>query len=322
LNLAKGKAAHDFELALISYLGVLGGVLTNTGSQAQMAILLALGVKKGDEVILPTYVCRSVFDAVIAVEATPILCDISTNWLMSYESIVPCVTEKTKAIILVHIFGFDAWDDKIAELGIPIVEDFCQAFGLISKRKNRREGIASFYSFHATKCLTTGEGGFAATRDESVLFELRKLVQKGILKTRFSDLQASLGLSQLKQYSSFMRRREFIANRYLTKIENKYISSDLERNIASSVYFRFPLSMEGIVIPNFVTYMRLNNISVRKGVDTLLHHEVKNYLNGKLYCSETVFEKTICLPIYPSLTDIEVEKVIEKVNGFNLTAKR
>ncbi len=314
LQLSQGVAAKEFTDKLTDYLSAKGGVLTGSGSEAQMALLLALGIGEGDEVIIPTYVCKSVYDAIVAVKAIPVLCDIGSNWLMTYETVNPCITSKTAAVVLVHIFGFDAWDERFADLGIPIIEDFCQAFGLQANRSSQQQGIASFYSFQATKCLTTGEGGFAATHDQALFDNLRSITNKGLIKTRFTDIQAALGLSQLAQYPFFLDRRRQIAERYLQQLSPVCISEELKMLIPSSMLFRFPLRLSPEQISEFVPFMEKKQVAVRKGVDAMLH---KEYNCNKLFATaEHVYEQTICLPIYPSLTDEEQGIIIDEVNNF------
>lgn len=316
LQLSQGIAAKKFTDKLTDYTNAKGGVLTGSGSEAQMALLLALGIGEGDEVIIPTYVCKSVYEAIVAVKATPILCDIGSNWLMTYETVSPCVTSKTAAVILVHIFGFDAWDDRFLSMGIPIIEDFCQAFGLHANRSTQQQGIASFYSFQATKCLTTGEGGFAVTHDQGLFDNLQNITNKGLIKTRFTDIQAVLGLSQLDQYSFFLDRRRQIAERYLKQLSPVCISEELKKLIPKSVLFRFPLRLSPEQISEFVPFMAKKQIAVRKGVDTMLHKEYGSEGNTLFTTAEHVYEQTICLPIYPSLTDEEQGVIIDEVNYF------
>lgn len=316
LQLAHGAAAKLFTEELTNFTGAGGGVLTSSGSEAQMALMLSLGIKEGDEVILPTYVCKSVYEAILAVNATPVLCDIGSNWMMNYETVSACLTNKTAAVIIVHIFGFDAWDNRFTELGVPIIEDFCQAFGLQSRRSINNQGLASFYSFQATKCITTGEGGFAATNDKSLFNKLRIITGSGIIKTRFSDIQAVLGLSQLEQYPSFLDRRRQIARRYLQELSPVCIAEELRTEIQNSVLFRFPIKLLPEQVLGLVSFMENEEVAVRRGVDKMLHNLYTCTDSSFFATAEAVFARTICLPIYPSLTDDEQSIIINGVNNY------
>src|SRR5206468_3296476 len=163
--IASGSTVDSFERAVSRYLGFAGGVAASTGTSALFAALVALGggsggEGSGEEVVLPTYVCRSLLDAVCASGATPVLCDVGDDWCVSRETVTRHLTSRTKAIIVVHTFGVAADAASIAELGPPVIEDCCQAFGAAAgSTPLGQAGRLSVVSFHATKLLTTGEGG-------------------------------------------------------------------------------------------------------------------------------------------------------------------
>jgi len=312
---AEGNLVRRFEHRISQYLNLLGGVATSSGTDALYLALRALEIGDDDEVIIPTYVCRAVWDAVKATGALPVLSDIGEDWCMNLNTIRPWITKRTKAIIVVHTFGIMADVAPICDLGIPIIEDSCQAFGVkIGGELGRTLGKLCVLSFHATKLLTTGEGGMVLTNDEDLLKRLRGFKEsKGIPSTiryrqPMSDLQAALGLSQFARYEEFLDRRSFIADYYLTHLKGFPIK--LPHHVRDrSIFFRFPVRVRG----NFEKLRKLFNsegVQVRHGVDTLLHRLFE--IESKRFpMAEEYFRETLSIPIYPALKRKELEWVVK-----------
>lgn len=310
--IAEGALVAEFEENVSRFLQAAGGVATPNGTLALILGLKALNISPGDEVIMPTYVCRSVWDAVTAVGATPVLCDIGDDWCADTGTITPHITSKTKAIIVVHPFGIVADVKQILSLGIPVVEDCCQAFG--AERDGYRAGSTGdlgVVSFHATKCLATGEGGMVLSKHPAIVNRLHRLKTGDIAERyrfSFSNLQAALGISQLRQYQGFLQRRQRIAQRYFDRLTGLPIR--LPQTVRDrSIFFRFPLRHQ-------MDFTRLqkaydaSGIQVRRGVDALLHRLFETPADG-FPGAETLFKETLSLPIYPSLSDEQVDDIIQ-----------
>jgi UDP-4-amino-4-deoxy-L-arabinose-oxoglutarate aminotransferase len=305
--IARGTKVAEFESAVANYLGLEGGVATSSGTAALVLALKSLDINRGDEVIIPTYVCHDVLDAVIYTGAIPVLCDVgNNNWNMDYYTVRPHLSPKTKAIIVVHIFGIAANIEAITQLGVPVIEDIAQAFGTeINKQKVGTFGQITMCSFQATKCLTTGEGGMLLSNDSHIL-------EKAIaIQSLFpmSDIQAALGISQLERYDTFLGRRREIASTYfktLDKLPNVCMPTPLRQR---SIFFRFPIRIQR-QFDTFKNEFEQLGISVRRGVDSLLHRGVglpsKDFPNA-----EQQFSETLSIPIYPALTDDEVEYITQ-----------
>lgn len=289
--LASGVASRDFEAAILRWTGGASAIATKSGSAAQKLCLKSLGIGFGDEVIVPTYVCESVMRVVQSLGAEAIPCDSGKTWNASRESIFSKITSRTKAVILVNIFGIE---NDASDLGIPVIEDHCQSFGL-SKLKSH----AGFYSFHATKCLTTGEGG-AAVFSSSVSTDSLRLYAD-----QLPDMQAALGLSQLKKYDSMLDRRKSIAKRYFNELSQP-LTEDLQ--LLSSMYFRFPIMMEG-AFAEIQRRFAENGVAVRRPVEELRHRAI-GVSDRKYPNASRIYDKTVSIPIYPAMTDEEVDKVI------------
>ena len=275
--------------------------LYSSGTSALYELLLALNIKKNDEVLLPSYICESVKKAIMKCEAIPIFYDNEKgSWISSYSQILKKINKNIKAIIVNHTFGirYNLEEiEKLSSLNIPLIQD-CAHF--ISNNHSDIEVsnlfTASFYSFNATKLLATGEGGAVCTNNDNLFKELCK----NKLDNGISDLNASLGLSQLEQYDDFLVKRQEIGNFYFEYLGD--ISKDLKQY--SSIYFRFP-----IFVKNDIDFLNSEKVAFKKGVDALLHDYSKESLSN----TEIVFKNTISIPIYPSLTKIQQKIIIDEV---------
>jgi perosamine synthetase len=312
--IAEGEVVARFEQAVCKYLGMAGGVAASSGTTALFLALKSLDVTEGDEVIIPSYVCRSVWDAVACTGATPVLCDTGEDWCINIHTIKPHITGKTKVIVLVHIFGIAADASSLLSLGIPLIENCAQAFGAQQEDKTAGTfGEVCITSFHATKLLTTGEGGMALTNDAAILKKLKELKQGNScpLSVRYlypmTDVQAALGLSQLARYKDFLQRRKKIADYYFSALAGLPVK--LPYTIRDrSIFFRFPLRAR-INFEEAKTSFAEQGVHIRRGVDTLLHRKC-GMREGNFPCTEQLFSETVCIPIYPALKDKDCEKIV------------
>lgn len=294
--LANGQITAAFERKLLGWTGGAAAIATISGTAAQMLALRALGIGPGDEVVIPTYVCESVGRAIVWTGATPVFCDSGETWNATRDTIKKRVTPRTKAVILVNIFGIeiDAFD-----LGVPIIEDHCQSFGL-SKLRSK----IGFYSFHATKCLTTGEGGAVVFADAALAESIRPFA------AALSDMQAALGISQLDSYEMMQSRRSRIALRYFKELPAEFTAP---LNPLRSVYFRFPLTMHGR-FEKLQSQFAEHGVAVRRGVEEL-RHRAFGQPDNDYFGAVRAYSNTVSIPIYPAMSDVEVDQVVRAVNA-------
>ena len=312
--IAQGKSTQEFERALSSWVGVEdGGVAVGSGAAALVLALSALGVGVGGEVVLPTYVCPTVLEAVLTTGATPVLCDVGPNWVVTAENMAECITPNTKALIVPHMYGIFADVESFRRFGIPIVEDCAQAIDY--KGKRRIGGDIAMFSFHPTKCLTTGEGGMAVSANPDLVVVMRsfrdgsKNASSGRFFSPMSDLSASLGLSQLSRYHVALDRRKDLALKYKSALEKVIPDSLRYAALENSMFFRFPLKIPGGV-DVYQDWFAQKNICVRRGVDRLLHR-LMGIADDNFRESARLFDMTVSLPIYPALTDEEHSYCVE-----------
>ncbi len=317
-SIAQGKRVAAFESRVAARLGKRHALATSSGTSAIVLALHGLGLPSGAEVVLPSYVCHAVLDAVLTVGATPVLCDIGDDFVMTPSAVSRVVTRATGAIIVVHTFGIPVDSSAFRSFGAPIVDDVCQAFG--APIPEGADVICA--SFHATKVLTTGEGGMVLTNDAATSERMR-LFRDGASDTPharvpspLTDLQAALGVAQLDRLDGFLARRRTIAETYFKELSGLALELP-ERVRDTSIFFRFPLRVDGAYPAGTlqVSYETIRaryferRIHVRQGVDALLHRAMG--LRGDAFpMTEKTFAETVCLPILPSMSDDDVALVV------------
>ena len=292
------------------------GVAVGSGSAALVLALRGVGLRREDEVVLPTYVCRSVLEAVVAVDGIPVLCDVGEDWVVTAECVARRITPKTKAIIVPHMYGVFADVDSFRTFDVPVIEDSAQAVDNCERRSIAAD--VAVFSFHPTKCLTSGEGGMAVSSDPLVVAKMRKLrdgsdgvLECGRMFSPLSDIAASLALSQLRRYPEALVRRGEIAHRYVETLETARPDC-LNRNaFENSMFFRFPIRIRGGLGACQGSFLD-RGIHVRRGVDVLLHRLIDQG-DSDFPTSVELFNSTVSVPIYPALTAEEESRCADQI---------
>jgi len=315
-HIAQGKKVKEFEEKLSEFIGVKGTVVLNSGSSALHLSLISLGIKNGDEVILPSYVCSSVLNSIYYVGAKPILCDIGEkDFNISPQEIKKKINKKTKAIIVPHMFGNPCDLEEILSFDIPVIEDCAHSIGASYKGKKVGSfGKISVFSFYATKMLGCGEGGAVASNDTKILDivkDLREYDEKQTYKIRYNykltDILAGIGIVQLKKLPSFISKRKKIADKYSKNFSKyKLVLPVLEKD-KENVFYRYIVKVENLdmVLKEF----KKNGIICKMPVFKPLHR----YFNLKGFPNtENAYKTAVSIPIYPFLSSEEIGYIIEK----------
>ena len=313
--ISQGAQVAAFEREMANTLRVSGGVACSSGTAALHLALLALHVGEGDEVLLPTYACSALLHAVRAVRAVPRFVDCDPrSFNMDPEAARKACSPRVKALIVVHSFGLPAELDSLKSLGLPLIEAGAQALGgFDGGRPVGSMGDAAVFSFYATKLITTGEGGMLFSNDERILAEgrdLREYDQKEDDRLRFNykmtDLQAALGLAQLTQLRRFLERRKAIASRYRERLRALPVQLPLDPPGREHVYYRFVVKGP-LPADHYLAGLQALGVEARRPVFRPLHR----YLGLQGFPgAEEAWEKAVSLPLYPSLLDEEVERVV------------
>lgn len=237
--LTQGPKVLEFEKALADYGGTKYAVATNSGTAALHLAYLAAGLKAGDEVITSSNTFVATSNMLMAIGAKPVFCDIRLDtYNLDETKIEKLITKNTKAIVPVHFSGQPCALAEINRIAkkykLLVIEDACHALG--AKYKGKKIGSLSdmsVFSFHPLKSITTGEGGAVLTSDKKIYERLLLLRSHGIYKDksgknvmvelgfnyRLTDLQAALGISQLKKVDSFVRQRRRVIEWYKQELK-------------------------------------------------------------------------------------------------------
>lgn len=317
-RLSQGPYLEEFERKFAGYIGKRFAAATSSGTAALHLSLLALGVKEGDDVVIPSFVCSAVLNAVNYTGANPVVVDIDPlTFNISAEAVEKAITGKTRAIIVPHLFGLPADIAKINALNIPVVEDCAQAAGATFKgRRAGRFGLLSAFSFYATKVLTTGEGGMVLSDSDDLMAKVKDLRDYDnrddyLLRYNYkmTDVQAALGLSQLSSLEGFIEKRREVARRYFEEFRNCSFQLPVWKERRDHIYYRFVVKTEKEA-SSYLEKFKKEGVIARRPVYKPLHLYLG--LSGFPGTAEA-WEKAVSIPLYPSLTEKEVEKIIEVV---------
>jgi perosamine synthetase len=256
-----GKYVDDFERGFAAFCGVEHAVAVASGTAGLHVALLALGVRPGDEVIVPdlTYVASA--NAVTYCGAKPVFADVDPDtWTLNPEDVARKISPATKAIIAVHLYGHPADLDPLLELArahqLSVIEDAAEAHG--AEYKGRRVGGLSdvgVFSFFGNKIITTGEGGMITTNDEKLAGKMRLLKGQGMEPTRrywfpvvgynyrMTNIQAAIGLAQLERIDWFIEKKREVAALYAEALRSLPVTTPHEAIWAKSVYWLYSVCL-------------------------------------------------------------------------------
>ena len=332
---SKGKYINLFENAFAEYIGTKHATTVSNGTVALHLALLALGISEKDEVIVPSFTYIATANAITYVGAKPIFVDSdSKTWQISPESIKKNITKKTKAILIVHIYGHPCDMDEITQIckekNIFLIEDCAEAIG--SKYKGKKVGSfgdISTFSFFGNKTITTGEGGMLVSNNEKLIKKAYHLKNQAVTKEqywhditgynyRMTNIQAAIGLAQLEQVEKNITDKTNIAKIYEASFKN----SEIEFHKANKDVFH-TYWMCSILLKNKATRDNLVKFLTKEGIDTrpLFYpaHKMpcfKDYNNETLPVAEDIGYRGINLPSWPDLKDEDVQYIADKINEF------
>ena len=333
----QGDKCKQFEKEFAEYCGVKHCIGVGNGLEALRLILEAYEIGVGDEVIVPANTFIATVLAVSYVGATPVFVDADINtYNIDVSKIREKITSKTKAIIVVHLYGNIVQMDEIyniaKEYSLKVIEDSAQAHGAMYKGKRAGSlGDAAGFSFYPGKNLgALGDGGAVTTNDDELATKIRALSNYGSFQkynhiykgcnSRLDEIQAAILSVKLKCLENWNEERKRIAKRYSTEIQNSSIilpNIDLE-DLSTHVFHIYPVLVEERQL--FVEYME------KCGVGTNVHYPIPIQLQ-KAYCEfenkidELPVTRKICaeevsIPLYPGMLEDEITYIIDKINEY------
>lgn len=339
----QGPKVEEFEKNFAEYVGSKYAVALSNCTTALHLSLLCAGIEENDEVICPSMSYIATANAIIHASATPIFAEVNDDYNLDIEDVKLKITPKTKAILLVHQIGnpadIDAFTKLCNEKNIILIEDAACAIG--SEYKGKKIGLHSelvCFSFHPRKVITTGDGGMITTNNEAYYNWLKLLRQHGMsvndrerhqsnkiileeylevgYNYRMTDIQASVGIEQLKKLDMLVSERRNIAQNYNKAFQNSpNIQFYDEKEGFKTNYQSYSIILKNIKKTREEIMQNLldKGISTRRGI--MLIHKEKAYSNYSINLPKSEFysQNSLLLPIYYGLTTQEVDYVIESV---------
>lgn len=331
-----GQEVKKFEKEFAAYCGVRECIGTGNGLDALHLILQGYGIGYGDEVILPAHTFIATALAVNYVGAVPVFIDVDKeDYNIAIDKIEKKITNKTKAIIVVHLYGRGVDITKILKMaqtyGIKVIEDAAQAHGaVVNGKKAGNLGDAAAFSFYPGKNLgALGDAGSVVTNDEVLANKIRALANYGSVQkynhiykgcnSRLDELQAAFLSVKLKYLDQWNLERRRIAKRYSSEIANIKIKLPMIcYNAEENVYHIYPILVKEREI--FVSFLLQRGISVNVHypVPIVCQAAYKEYVNQiDLYpVTKQLCQEEVSLPLYPGMSEEMIEWVITCVNQY------
>jgi perosamine synthetase len=332
-SLTQGEGVRRFEGEFSKYVGVKFAVATNSGTSALHAALLSFGIGKGDEVITTPFSFIATANSILCTGAKPAFVDIDgATFNVDPEKIEQKITDNTKALLIVHLFGQPCDMKRIMEFckahDLILIEDACQAHGAEFDAKKVGSFGTGCFSFYSTKNMTTGEGGMITTDDEEIAEKARMIRNHGQTKRyihnalgynyRMTDLAATIGLCQLKKLDEFNIRR--IKNaQFLTK-EIEKIEGLIPPYVMPHVKHVFHQYTIRVTEDFDMSRDELTRKLGEMGVDARVYylmsiHKQPLYqklgFHGELPISEKAANEVLSLPVHPALTKEDLTRIAE-----------
>ncbi len=340
-NLSLGPKVAEFEQAVADYLECDYAVAVSSGTAALHLCLLAMELQPGDEVITTPFSFISSANCALMVGAVPVFVDIDLDTWNINPSLIPrTLTDRTRVILPVDVFGVPARMDVIQEIavrdGLAVLEDACEALGArFMDAKAGTCGDAGVFGFYPNKQITTGEGGMVVTNQETLAMTIRSLRNQGRMEGgewlqhhrlgynfRLSDVNCALGISQMTRLDEILERRAQVAQWYRTRlcrderIVFQFVPHDMEKSWFVMVvrladrYTRTDrdrilnaLRADGIGCSNYFAPIHLQPFYVEKF----------GYRQGDFPVCEKIAARTIALPFHTNLTENEVDEVCNRL---------
>jgi len=335
MQLFLGENVREFEKNFAEYCGTKYCVGVSSGTDALHIALRAIGVKEGDEIIIPSFTFIATLEAVWMVGAKPVFADIDENTLcISPSDIKNKITERTKAIIPVHLFGNVCDMEEIYEIkkiyGLYIVEDAAQAHGAEYKGKKVGSlGDLGSFSFYYTKNLgALGEAGGITTNDDKIYEELKLLRNHGQVSSyssirfgfnaRLDEIQAAVLNLKLKKLDEWNEKRIKIANLYRKFLKDTPCKFQEVKEGVKHVYHYFVIRVPER--DKLVEFLRENGVEVGIHYPVPCHLQkassIYGYKEGDLIVTEKVSKEIISLPCHPYLNEEDVEYISNLIKKF------
>jgi perosamine synthetase len=344
-----GRFIEEFEEKWAAYCGRRYGIAVSNGTVALQVAAACLGLKPGDEVIMPTFTIISCALAVVYNGGVPVLVDCDPRtWCMDVDQVESKITERTRAIMPVHIYGHPVDMDPILDLaerhGLAIIEDAAEVHGaeyMAGRRTTHPAwrrcgsfGTLSCFSFYANKLITTGEGGMVLTDDEALAEQARSLRNLCLqpqrrfyhetlgFNFRLTNMQAALGVAQLERIAQIVERKRWMGHEYNRRLDGiPGLQLPYEESWAKSVYWMYGVVLSentGMDAVGFALRLKERGIETRPfflGMHEQPVFREQGFFHNETYpVSERIARQGLYLPSGLSLTEEQLAKVCAAVH--------
>lgn len=335
-RLALGPKTEEFERSVAEYVGAKHAVAVSSGTAALHLIVKALGIGPQNEVLVPSFTFVSSANVVLYEGATPVFVDIEPDtYNLDPEDLERKITPRTRAIVVVDVFGHPAEWDAILDIAkrhrLLVIDDSCEALGAEYKGKKLGQfGDAAAFAFYPNKQMTTGEGGIIVTNNPEVAKLARSLRNQGRgemggwlnherlgYNYRMTEMSAALGVSQIKRIETLIAKRERVARLYTEHLSSlQRVRSLRVRPYVRMSWFVYVVELaEGLHRDPVMRAMAHEGIPTR-GYFSPVHlqpyiRKEWNTREGMLPVTESVAQRTIALPFHGNMSEEEVNQVVE-----------
>ncbi|MFC2121406.1 DegT/DnrJ/EryC1/StrS family aminotransferase [Bacteroidota bacterium] len=345
---AHGAKNIEFEEQFAEFLGVKHSLSLNSCTSALQLAILANNIR--GEVIIPSFTWVATANAVVTSGATPVFVDIdSKDGHINPNAIEAAINQNTEAIISVNFGGSVANMEAIQNIckkhGLLLIEDTAETIGGKYKKKLAGSYGIGCFSFFPTKNMTTGEGGMLTTNDGKLAQKVKSLLGHGIDKTtyerelkkkpwirsashagfnfRMTNFQAAMGIEQLKKLNRMNELRRIHSFRLIENLENiENIQLMSPNEHIYHVFQMFTIQVKADIRTQFVYYLRKNGIGASVHFDPPVHKQPyyqNNYNNPQLPETEKLSSEIVTLPMYPQLTNKQLDYIVEIIHKFFTT---
>lgn len=331
---SKGKFIQQFENNFSKFTGIKNSVAVSNGTVALHVALLALGIGKDDEVIVPTFTYIASVNAIHYTGAKPIFVDSNPDsWQIDTKKIETKISTKTKAIMAVHIYGHPCEMDEILKIAnkynLFVIEDCAEAIGTYYNEKHAGTfGHISTFSFFGNKAITTGEGGMVCTNDDKLADLSIRIKGQGLAKNqeyfhdiigynyRMTNICAAIGCAQLERIDDILKNKSRVAKNYIEKLKGLPIEYHKKIGNVKHSYWMFT-----ILAASETERTQLRNHLKENGIETrpTFHpvHTMPMYNKGeKFIIAEDLGSRGINLPSYPDLLESDIKFITDKIKEF------
>ncbi len=333
---SNGKFVTEFEEKFAHFCNTKYATSTTSGTSALHLALLALDIKEGDEVIVPNMTFATTANVVKYCNAKEVLVEVNKDTFnIDTNKIEEKITSKTKAIIVVHLYGFICDMEKIMSLAkkhnLYVIEDAAESFGSVyDKKKAGSLGHIGCFSFFGNKTLTTGEGGMCTTNDKNIYEKIKIFKNHGMThgkgywhdivgyNYRMTNLQAAVGLAQMEKADEIIRKRDQIANWYKRELKDTNgIKFQQKQENEEPSYWMICILLDKdfkLSVEELANYLKENDVDSRRGFIPL--NEMPPYFSKEEFLvSRDLYNRQLILPTYFDLKEEEVIKICNLIKN-------